>query len=467
MSKRFEEIKELIRTIAPLNRYNVSPGMDKALEMLKKLVPDTNIHRFPTHQKVWDWEIPQKWNLRSASLYADDKVICTHRDTPVRVWSGSVPVKRTMTYDELLKHVHYDKDEPGMIPWKYIYYNHTEESFGFSLTWQEFQALDPKATYRIEIDSQFYDDALTMGTLLLEGTSEDIIIISSDICHPGQANDSLSGVAAALMVYEKLCQLPNRHYSYLFTFQPETIGTIAFLANNEDLIPKIQYGIFSEMLGTPGRMVLQKSFQENTRIDMAAYEALMDFYNGEIEVKKFFNNCIVNDERILCQTGVEIPTIALNRGSFPAYHTDHDVYELLNFDLIAEAAEIVYRILGKMEQGRYHATPYERRPPRCCLANRYQKKLINEKLRADYPNMDDFVPVPKFKGPVFLSKRNLYIDITKQPLLSNAVDRMMISINGNNYCSDIASYCGVDYGFIYEYMMKFYEHDLISIQPLP
>ena len=453
-----EHIKKIIKKICPLNRYNVSPGLDRALEEIKLAYPEMVIHKYPTGKKIFDWIVPKKWDLKSASLTHNGKQIFSHNDNPLRVWSGSWPTNKNLSYNELLEHVKYDKNAPKLLPWDYKYYWHNENYFGFSLTENEFNSLSKEGEYNIQIESRFYDDYLHMGTITLPGNTENYIIISSDVCHPGQANDSLSGVACSLNLLDQLKKIKNRFYSYLFTFQPEMIGTIAFLAHNEKLIKKIHYGMLAEMIGTPGRPVLQKSFQENTSIDTTSFNVMMKKYNGNIEVKSFLNDCVVNDELILCHSGIDIPTVAFNRGSFFEYHTSGDNYDILDFDLIKDFSDTQLEIIKEMEKNCYLATPFERVPPRKTPANRYQE-LINY-------NPKDYIPIPKFKGPIFLSKYGLYVDINENPSLNTIIDKIMIRINGVNSCADIAKQVGTNFLIVDEQLKKYYNKSLIDIKKL-
>ena len=453
----FSHIKDLIKKITPLDRYNVSPGLDKALEILRKTYPELIIHSYKTGEVVWDWIIPKKWELKSSRLSCNGEPIFSNFDHPLRVWSGSWPTEKSLTFKELQTHLLFDNDTPDLIPWNYKYYQHSSEFWGFSLTKKEYFSLKKNCTYDINIDSRFYDDDLRMGTIMLPGESDDIFIISSDICHPGQANDSLSGVACALYVYEKLKKKNKRHYSFLLTFQPEMIGTIAFLANNEDLIKKIQYGLYSEMMGTNGKIALQHSLSKNTRIDAISLQVLLDRFKENIECKDFLDNCIVNDELILNHVGVHIPTIAINRGTFLQYHTSGDNYDLLDWDVLLEGAEAIFEIVNTMDNGKYRSSEFERIPPRKSVANRYQKNQIEYEV-----SRGDFIPVPKFKGPIFLSKRGLYVDWREDPKLNSIMDKILVSMNGVNTCSDISKYCGIEFETIVGLVENFFDQDLIE-----
>ena len=122
----------------------------------------------------------------------------------------------------------------------------------------------------------------------------------------------MTGVAVAYMLYRHL-RARNNWYSYLFTFQPEFVGTIAFLSHHEDLIEHIKYGIFAEIVGTKGPVILQRSFVGYSHIDNVAAEVLLEEVPNACIIKPFLAYGINNDEIVLSMPGVRIPSIALNR----------------------------------------------------------------------------------------------------------------------------------------------------------
>src|SRR5882672_10406083 len=92
-------------------------------------------------------------------------------------------------------------------------------------------------------------------------------IFSVHLSHPHQANDDLTGVIVGLKVAQELLKRRDLRYTYRFLIVPETIGSIAYLSQNSDLVPKIKGGLFLEMLGLDYPHGLQLSFQANTELD--------------------------------------------------------------------------------------------------------------------------------------------------------------------------------------------------------
>ena len=96
------------------------------------------MHEVPTGTQVFDWTIPREWNIRDA--YVKDptgrKVIDFHRSN-LQVVSYSVPVHRTLSLDELKRHLHSLPDQPRLIPYRTSYYS---ESWGFCIAHDELDA---------------------------------------------------------------------------------------------------------------------------------------------------------------------------------------------------------------------------------------------------------------------------------------------------------------------------------------
>lgn len=447
--------RDLLTRLYPLNRHNCSPGIDRALEIIKEFVPELQIHAFPSGQRVWTWQVPPKWDIRSGWVKDQaGRTILDFRDHPLHVWTCSRSVDETLTFDQLRDRLHYDPANPDLIPWKFKYYG--EPTWGFSLSYEQYKQLDTNQTYRVHIDAVHYDDFLRFGTAFLQGESDRILLVASDICHPCQVNDSLTGAAVAYELYRRLRER-RTHYSYLFTFGPEIIGTTAFFANNEHLIPKIDYGIYAEMLGHDADLVLQHSFQRHTFIDSVAAQVMLELLGDRGACRRYLlDDGPPNDEIVLCAPGVEIPSIAFNRGFFREYHSHKDNLELLDWSRIEEAFTVIHEVVSRMERAHHVCGRRERKPP----PRQYSKYRLPVLPKGDY------VPLPRFKGQVFLSRYGLYVDWRIDFKLSCRVAYAVTAMNGNLSCFDIAEDTGLDYHALRDYVDKFAEAGLIEKMPV-
>ncbi len=170
------------------------------------------------------------------------------RDHNLHVVSYSVPVDTRMPLSQLREHIHTLPDQPDLIPYRTSYYS---ETWGFCMEHERLQQL-PEGEYEVRIDSSLEPGRLTFGECFLPGTSEDEVLVSCHCCHPSIANDNLSGIAMATELAEHLQTFPLR-YSYRFLFIPGTIGSITWLALNEDRVDRIKHGLVVTCVGDAGQ----------------------------------------------------------------------------------------------------------------------------------------------------------------------------------------------------------------------
>lgn len=410
----------IIKKIEPLQRYNVSPDLDYSLKIIKSYYPELRIIKFKSGKKVWDWIIPKKWKVEKAYISFKNKKILDIKDHPLRIWSGSWSSnKKKIFFNELKKNIHAKRKLKNLIPWKYKYYFHNKNFWGFSVTFNEYLKLKRlNGPFKAVIKTKFYNDFLQMGEIVLKGDSNKKILISSDICHPGQVNDSLSGVYCALKLYNFLKKRKNK-FTYVFTFQPEMIGTIAYLSKQKSLKNFI-FGIFSEMMGDTGHFTLQKSFEDKSFIDNIAISTIKKKYKkNSFKIKKFLEKGIVNDELILNHAG--IPSIALNRGPFKNYHTSGDSYQNIKLHLLNDSFDTFKKIIINLEKNFKFQN------------DQSKNQEIIDKKRICYTK--------KFKGPIFLDRHGLYVDWQKDWRMNTIIDMIMIMLNGKYTIDEIASRC--------------------------
>ena len=79
---------------------------------------------------------------------------------------------------------------------------------------------------------------MLVGEYFLKGKSTQEILISTYICHPSLANDNLSGILVALKLVDHFKKIKNLKKSLRFIFLPETIGSLAYINKNLNLLKK-------------------------------------------------------------------------------------------------------------------------------------------------------------------------------------------------------------------------------------
>jgi aminopeptidase-like protein len=350
------EIGALLHALYPLCRSITGDGVRASLRLLQEVVP-LQIQEVPSGTPVFDWIVPDEWNVRDAYV-ADlqgNRVI-DFRCHNLHLVSYSVPVHQTMSLAELRPHLHTLPEQPDAIPYRTSYYRPT---WGFCLAQRELDAL-PEAEYEVCVDSTLAPGALTYGELLLPGEREDEVLISTHVCHPSLANDNLSGMVLAVRLAHELAQRPRR-YSYRFLFIPGTIGSITWLARNEAHVMRINHGLVVACVGDSGPMHYKRSRRGDAEIDRVVAHVLAE--TGEPYQLLDFSP-YGYDERQYCSPGFNLPVGSLTRtphGRFPQYHTSGDDLSLVQPEHIEATLAIYLRVCEVLEANR----TYRNLNPKC------------------------------------------------------------------------------------------------------
>jgi aminopeptidase-like protein len=97
------------------------------------------------------------------------------------------------------------------------------------------------------------------------------------------------------------------------------------------------------------------------------------------------------------------------------------------------------------------------------VVNPYQLRRSMELLLKIIETLEsDFIPVPKFRGPLYLSRYGLYVDRTLNPKEYDNIEAMQILMNGENSCLDISYKLGIDFFFIRDFCEQVYAKGLLE-----
>lgn len=318
----------LIERLYPICRSITGAGVRQTLDILAEYIPLT-VHTIASGTPVFDWTVPKEWQIRDAYVKDEGgRRVIDFQAHNLHVVNYSRPIRQTMSLTSLLPHLHSDPAHPEWIPYRTSYYR---EDWGFCLAHDALSRLK-EGDYEVVIDSTISDGELTWGELYLPGSSDDEIVISTHICHPSLANDNLSGIAVCVELAMQLMSAPPR-YSVRFLFIPGTIGSIVWLATNQQRLSKIKHGLIAVNLGDPGHLHYKKSRKGIAEIDRAV-EYVLRASDRDFTVRDF--SPYGYDERQFCSPGINLPFGCLSRtpyGEFPQYHTSAD-----NLDFIESAA---------------------------------------------------------------------------------------------------------------------------------
>jgi aminopeptidase-like protein len=340
-----KELYSLIAELYPICRSITGNGVRDTLRRIQQRLP-LEIHEVPSGIPVFDWTVPREWNIRDAWIknLNGDRVI-DFRQSNLHVVSYSVPVRRRVPLPELRKHLHTLPEHPGWIPYKTSYY---AETWGFCLSSEQAASLTDEE-YDVCIDSSLEAGHLTYGDFYLPGSIGDEVLLSCHVCHPSLCNDNLSGVSVAVFLARWLSTLTARRLSYRFLFIPGTIGSITWLAQNQDRLGTIRHGLVLTGLGAPGNLVYKRSRRGTAEIDRAAAMVFKHLDEGH-EVRDFIPYGY--DERQYCSPGINLAVGCLSRtpyDEYPEYHTSADNLDLVQPDKLEGSYHVCQSILKMLD----------------------------------------------------------------------------------------------------------------------
>lgn len=331
----------------PICRSITGNGVRETLRKIQELIP-IKIHEVPSEMKVFDWTVPKEWNIRDAYIKnTHGERIIDFKNSNLHVVGYSMPVKTKMVLKELREYLFTIPEYPDWIPYRTSYY---KETWGFCLTHKQFLELHDEE-YEICIDSTLENGHLTYGEYYLEGESTEEVLISSHICHPSLCNDNLSGVALSTFLAKHLASR-SRRYSFRFLFVPGTIGSIAWLAANEDSARNIKHGVVVTGVGDPGPFTYKKSRQGDVEIDRA-FGHVLKHSQQEFKIIDFFPYGY--DERQYCSPAFNLPVGCFMRsshGEYPEYHTSGDNLDFVQPQYLEESFSHCLKTLTLLERNK-------------------------------------------------------------------------------------------------------------------
>jgi aminopeptidase-like protein len=331
-------MRALITDLAPLRSGTVCDGNDQTVAILREELPFT-VHEFASGNEHNGWIVPWKWECQKALIRdADGKVLYDGNAHQLGVASYSDSYDGPVLGGELKRHVFYC-DSPGFedaiiyhCDW---WYKPHARSWGFCATKRFHQSIVDDQTYYVHLQTTFDPGTMKVCEYVLPGHSEQSIVLNAHDCHPGCANDDLSGIAVGIEVMRRLAQVPDRRYTYRLIVAPEHYGSIFYLRRYGST--NLRYALFLESLGSHGPLALQASFSGNWPIDRALKNSLRGI---EHRVGPF-RSIVGNDETCWEAYGHAVPCPSLSRCPFPEYHTSKDSPQIMHDESLNQAADVV------------------------------------------------------------------------------------------------------------------------------
>lgn len=346
------EMMEYARRLFPICRSLTGDGVRETLRIIKEICGDLEVYEVPTGTKVFDWEIPEEWNIRDAYIIdPDGKKIADFKENNLHVMGYSEPVDKTLSLDELKEHLYTQVDLPDAVPYVTSYY---KKRWGFCIS-ENTRASLKEGVYRVFIDSDFKQGHLTYGELLISGKSKKEILISTYVCHPSMANNEVSGPVLAAFLGNCIRSLHNRRYSYRIVFLPETIGAITYLSKNFEYMKENTIaGFVLSCVGDNRAYSHIQSPYGDTLADKVLRNVLSFIDHGHM-VYSFLERG--SDERQYCAPNINLPVCCFCRskfGEYPEYHTDQDNLELISEEGFEGAFNVMRDCIEALEHNNYY-----------------------------------------------------------------------------------------------------------------
>lgn len=345
-----EEMYALASRLFPICRSITGDGVRKTLDLISEIVPFRR-HELASGTPVLDWEIPDEWNISDA--YIADKNgnrLIDFQKSNLHVLNYSVPVRAVLPLAELRKNIFTLPEQPDLIPYRTSYY---QARWGFCMTHYQLLELERMGgEFEVVIESSLRPGHLTWAEYLHQGATNDVILLTTHVCHPSLANDNCSGLALLTLFARELRKRETK-FSYRILIIPGTIGSLAWLALNEDGLDDIKAGLVISGVGDPSGLTYKRSRRGTAAIDRAMEYVLSRAGNGH-RIIDFFPYGY--DERQFCSPGFNLPVGLFQRGQFgtyPEYHTSADNLNFISGERLAESYAAISQAIDIIERDRH------------------------------------------------------------------------------------------------------------------
>lgn len=340
-----------LKKILKINRSLTGDGNRKTLREIKKIIKKLSIKEVKSGTKVFDWKVPLEWNIQDAYIESPEgKRLCEFKKNFLHVVGYSQKIKKYLSLKQLKKHLFSLKNQPNAVPYVTSYYN---KFWGFCLTHNEKKKLKP-GKYKVIIDSSHKKGSMSYGEFIKKGKHKKEILLSTYICHPTMANNEGSGVTVLTFLAKYLNSI-NTKYTYRIIFNPETIGSLAYLKRNlKHLQKNVVGGYVITCIGDEKKFSILKSKYQNSLTDYAADYLL---YQKKRKFNKYGWSQRGSDERQYCSPHVDIPITSIMRSKYTEYreyHTSLDqVGKVVTAKGLKESYNLIVQIISLLESNNF------------------------------------------------------------------------------------------------------------------
>ncbi|WP_439115337.1 DUF4910 domain-containing protein [Hydrogenophaga sp.] len=362
-----ERMHHLIERLYPICRSITGDGVRQTLDIVCEHMPLKRTE-VPTGTRIFDWTIPNEWNICSAWIRGPDGAeVVNFVNSNLHVVSYSTPVHTRMTLDALQPHLHSDPEHPDWIPYRTSYYQAT---WGFCLSHRQRETLAP-GTYEVFIDATLQSGSLTYAECVFPGARKEEVLLFAHTCHPSLCNDNLSGIALLSELSRYLAKT-SLEFTYRIILAPATIGSLAWLCRNEHRWPLVHSGLIVSVAGDAGAVTYKRSRRHDAAVDKASAYVLAS-QNNSARVLDF--SPWGYDERQFCSPGINLPMGRLTRspnGTYAQYHTSADNLDLVRPEHLQDSLATLLAILNVVDADRTYLNLFAKGEPQLGRRGLYQ-----------------------------------------------------------------------------------------------
>lgn len=404
-----ERMYAFAEKIFPYTRSITGEGVRQTLRDLSENLKNGGVQQpleiseVPSGTKVFDWTVPKEWTINEA--YIEDESgnhIIDMKDNNLHVMGYSTPVDEWVDLDELKKHVYTQSDQPSVIPYVTSYY---KERYGFCMSQDQLDSLK-SGKYHMCIDSKLFDGNLTYAQIVIPGDSEKEVFFSTYFCHPSMANNECSGPALSAELVKYVASLPHRRYTYRFIYIPETIGSITYMSQNDNLQhmkDTMVAGFNLSCVGDDRDYSIVESRYADTLADKVLKNVLRFHTNDNYSCYSFLKRG--SDEREYNAPGIDLPVVGFSRSKYseyPEYHTSADNMGLVSPSGFQGAFDVMTQVIQALEYNNYYTVTVLGEPQ---LGKRGLYPTISQK-----GSYDDVIPMKDLIA--YADGRNDLVDIS-------------------------------------------------------